>query len=217
MKQFFRYLGVLLWKAKYLILIVLILVTAIGGFYLYQQNRNSDIWKKAEDYYRRADYTKTASELKKVSMPNDAEKLRIYGQTMFAVRDYSKAEKAYTKLYELNKDLFAKIMLGNIANQQKSYDKAIKHYRDVIESNPNYITAYSDLAIVYRSMGNNAEAVKVAEDGIKNNPGNTEMYTLLISLLSVDESSKTSDKYKETVEKLKKIDPNNQLLKQIGA
>ncbi|MEI6144747.1 MAG: tetratricopeptide repeat protein, partial [Candidatus Berkelbacteria bacterium] len=184
MKQFFRYLGILLWKAKYLIIIVLVLVAGFGGFYLYKQNRDSDIWKKAEDHYRRADYTKTATELKKVGMPSSAEKLKIYGQTMFAVKDYSASEKAYLKLYDLNKDVFAKIMVGNIANQQKKYDKAIKSYREVIKNNPNYIAAYSNLAIVYRSMGNNAEAIKVAEDGIKNNPGNTEMYMLLISLLA---------------------------------
>lgn len=91
-----------------------------------RKNSGNDKWKTATDYYRRADYDNAAKILNKVSMPKDAERLAIYAQTMLATRQLEKAAKSYEELYKLKKDPFAKLVLGNIYNEQKRYTDAAK-------------------------------------------------------------------------------------------
>jgi tetratricopeptide (TPR) repeat protein len=217
MKKFLNRIYGNLWKHKWKILILLLVVILIFGTLYSLYLRNRSIWNKAEDYYKRADYVKAAVELKKVSMPNDAVKLKVYGQTMFAVKEFDKSYKSYEKLYHLTSDPFAKLMMGNIANQKKDYDRAIKDYSDIIGQNPNYITAYSNLAMVYRLKGDTNKAIETAKTGITNNPKNTELRILLVSLYEVKDNGKKSDEYKNAVEELRKLDPKNPLLEQLEA
>ena len=200
-------------KFKILTVATVICVIA-GGLFIWMQRENTS-WKRAEDYYRRADYVKAAAELKNVTFPEDAERLRIYGQTMYATNDYSKSTKAYEKLFEKTKDPFAKLMVGNIANQSKNYDSAIQHYSDLINLYPNYVTGYSNLAMVYRLKGDLNQALATATKGATNNPTNTEVRVLMVSLLASSDETKNSPQYKEALENLKKLDPKNPYLTQM--
>jgi len=202
---------------KYKLIVVIVLIVAVSGGLFYWNQRENNSWQKAEDYYRRADYKKAAEELKNVSFPDDVERLRIYGQTMYATNDYTKSTKAYDKLFEKTKDPFAKLMVGNIANQKKDYEKAVKQYTELINLYPNYVTAYSNLAMVYRLKGDLNQALATAEKGITNNSTNTEMRVLKVSLLASTEETKNSIQYTEALEGLKKLDPKNPYITQIEA
>jgi tetratricopeptide (TPR) repeat protein len=197
-----------------LITVFIIIVLVIGGIFLFSTIQKN-AWDKAESYYKEADYIKTAEELKNVSFPKTAERLKIYASTMYAVKDYDQSLEAYEELYKLNKDPDALNMIGNIYNQKGDYEKSISNYRELITSYPNYIKGYVNLSTVYRLKGDTNNAIVVAKEGMVNNPTNSELQVLLISILSSDEDMKSSDDYKEAISKLKKFDPNNPLLMQI--
>ena len=209
-------LKLLLWKigsaarkGKY---VLLVLVALVAGLLVWQYHKNNinDNWKKATDYYRKANYDAAAKILNKMPIPTkDADKLAIYAQTMLATRQLDKAATAYTDLYNLKKDPFAELVLGNIYNEQKQYPQAQKIYQKLIDSNPSYDQAYVNLATLYKLQGNNSAAISTAQKGVTNNPNSIVLNELLVSLTMTD---KNSQQFKDAVAKLKKLNPNDPLL-----
>lgn len=195
---------------KALTIIVVLVVIGTGSYFGYR-NWQSKQWKMAIDSYRRADYSKAGEYLEKAPMPTGIDDLRIYGQTMFAIGKYDKAEDAYEKVKAQQNDPNVRLLLGNIANEKKEYDKAIGIYEGLIGTNPNYIQAYLNLAVLYQMQGKKDQAVEVAERGIKANSGSTSLYNLLLNITFDD---KGSESHKLAVEKLKELDPQNPLLLQ---
>lgn len=189
------------------VVVILLVGGVVGWWYIGHQREQS--WVQATDFYRRADYQSAAPILLNLPLPDDAERLRIYGQTMQATNHPDKAVAAYQKLYEKEKDPYAKLSLGNVYNQQQNYDEAIKAYQELIDSNPNYVQAYVNLATVYRLQGNNAEALRVARDGLQNNANSVVVAELMVSLTA---ENPESSEYKEAVETLRRINPNDPLL-----
>lgn len=198
------------WAKKYWwavgAVIVVVAIAAAWKFHTHQQTVN---WQQATDYYRRADYKKAAPLLLNMSLPTDPEQLRIYGQTMQATNHTNEAIKAYQALYDQKKDPFAKLVLGNIYNQQKKYDKAAKAYKDLIDANPTYIQAYVNLATVYRLQQQNSKAIDTANQALQNNPNDVTLAELAVSLTADDPNSEA---YHQAIERLKKINPEDPLL-----
>ena len=188
------------------------MVIAIFTVWQLRKNSASDKWKTATDYYRRADYDNAAKILNKVSMPKDAERLAIYAQTMLATRQLEKAAKAYTELYKVKKDPFAKLVLGNIYNEQKRYTDAEKIYKEIIASDPTYSQAYVNLSTMYKVQGNTTEAIATAQKAVDNNPNSVVLNELLVSMTMGD---KKSAAYLKAVDQLKKLNPNDPLLKSL--
>jgi len=195
-------------KYKIVAIVVVLLVAGLGGWQYRSASVNNN-WKKATDYYRRADYDGAAKILKKMDMPKDATRLSIYAQTMLATRQLDKAALSYQKLYKINKDPFAKLVLGNIYNQQNKYDEAATIYQDLINSNPAYSQAYVNLATLYRLQNKNDQAVATAEKAVINNPNNVVLNELLVSMTMND---KDSPKFKAAIVKLQKLNPKDPLL-----
>jgi tetratricopeptide (TPR) repeat protein len=186
-----------------------VVVVAAVGFWFLRGEQQKANWQQATDYYRRADYNKAAPILINLPLPDDAEQLRIYGQTMQATNHLDKATEAYTKLYQIKKDPFAKLVLGNIYNQQKKYDQAEKAYKELIDANPTYVQAYVNLATVYRLQGHNDKALETAKTGLRNNPNNVVIAELAFSLAAGDW---TSEEFKEAKATLERINPDDPLL-----
>ncbi len=195
--------------------VILTMLLVSGGLIYYSVYRKSSAWEKARSYYQAAEYVKAAEELKKVSFPSTVEELEIYSETMFAVGNYEVASKGYEKIYEINKDPNAMNMIGNIANQQKNYEKTVESYKSVIANNPNYIKSYVNLATAYRIKGDINNAINTTKEGIVNNPSNAELRVLLVSIMSSNEELKKTSDFREAVDKLKEIDPKNPILTQI--
>src|SRR5690606_6747676 len=144
-------------------------------------------------------------------LPDDAEQLRIYGQTMQATNHSDKAIEAYKKLYEKEKDPFAKLSLGNVYNQQQNYEEAVKAYQSLIADNPNYIQAYVNLSTVYRLQGKNSDAIDIGKKGLQNNANSVALAELVVSLTA---DNPESDEHKQALETLKRINPEDPLLQQ---
>ena len=197
-------------KKKILLIIVIlpIIVTGVGGYFGYRF-----VWEKAHEHFKKAEYTQVEKIIRFFPKPRNSDRLRIYAQTAMALNHFDKASGAYKSLYSKTKDPSYKLILGNIANQQKDYDDAIKIYNEVISLNPNYIQAYVNLATVYMIKGNNDKATEIAEKGIKSNENSTILYELLASLMM---DKKDSPRFSEAVANLKKLDPQNYLVTQIN-
>jgi len=180
----------------------------VGLYFGYQY-----LWKAADQHFKRAEYQQVFKLIKYVPKPQNVERLRIYSQTFMALGEYDKARKGYEKLFDKTKDPAYRLIVGNILNQQEDYVGAIKVYEEVISLNPNYVQVYVNLSTIYRIKGNNDKAVEIAERGIGSNGNSIILYELLVSLM---QEKKDSPRYNEAVNKLKLLDPQNILLKQIG-
>ena len=72
--------------------------------------------------------------------------------------------------------------------QQKDYTRALENFRTLIASSPNYVAAYYQAAKVLQSMGDDAQARTVLEQGIEastrigNAHARSEMESLLAEL-----------------------------------
>ncbi len=190
-------------------------VLVLAGLVVWQIIRTNQetAWKRATDYFSRAEYEKAEKELAGLAMPSKPERLRVYAQTMLATRQLDKSLAAYNKLYETDKDPATKLIIGNVYNEQKKYDEAIKVYRDVIAANGSNVQAYVNLATVYKLQNNTAEAAKVASEGVSKNPANVVLHELKVSMLMND---KSSTEYKEAIDALKKLNPQDQLLQALN-
>lgn len=212
-KQTFKTIGHLVWRFKYVVLVLIVLLGALIGWMTYQK-ANANKWERATDSYKRADYDAAAEILKDVAMPkSDSEKLNVYAQTMLATRQLDKAAEAYNRLYELKKDPFAKLLIGNVYNEKKDYDKAAEAYNQLIDADPTYVQAYVNLSTMYKIRGNNQAAIDTAKKAVKNNESNVTLLELLVSMTMQD---KTSADYKEAVQKLKQVNPKDPLLVELN-
>ncbi len=195
-------------KTWYIILLVILAVAGLIFWRVNISNQNS-AWDRATAYFAKADYDNVAKEIDGLPVPDDAARLKVYAQTMLAKRNLDKALPAYEKLYASTKEPSYKIILGNIYNEQKNYDKAITAYKEVITDNPGSVQAYVNLAILYKLQNKIAEATTVANDAVKKNPSNVTLLELKVSMLMED---KTTDDYKTAVKDLTALNPQDPLL-----
>lgn len=200
-------------KRYWYVVIAVLVITAGVGYFVTSALRTENAWKRASDYYGRADYENAAKALDGVSVPSDTERLMVYSQTMLATRQLDDALVGYNKLYEAKKDPNTKIIIGNIYNEQKRYEEAEKVYKEAFAANPSYVQAYVNLATLYKLQGRAQDAIAVAKQGVQNNDRSATLYELLVSMLM---DNKDSADFKAAVEKLKEINPQDPLLEAIN-
>lgn len=209
----FLRIGWFIKKFKY-VLLVIVLVAAGVIVWQVRQAAGEARWTRAADHFAKADYEAAAKELEGVDIPRDnVDRLNIYAQSMLATKQLDKAMAGYQALYEQKNDPFAKMVIGNIYNEQQKPEEAIRTYNELIEANPAYTQAYVNLAMLYRVQGNNQDALAVAKKGQQNNSNNTVLAELLVSLTMNDPES---EDHRQAVETLRKLDPNNRLLEQLN-
>lgn len=189
-------------KKLTLIIVFALLVIVVGGYFVHSIYS----WKKAEEYFKTAQYQKVIDEIGNQPMPSDPQKLDIYGRSMMATRQLDKAYAAYEKLNAISKSLDNTLIMANIQSEKGNTDQAEKLYQEVIDENPHFIQAYLNLASLYRLKGDKAKANEILLKGVTNNPDSPSIYDYL---LSINEDNSKSADYKGWLEKLKKLDPNN--------
>lgn len=196
------------WYVPVAVLIIISVLTLI----VVRKSHTDQSWKKATDYYGRADYEKAAKALAGLSVPSDAQRLTVYSQTMLATHQLDKALLGYQRLYDIKKDPGVKLIIGNIYNEKKDYEKAEKIYNEAITANPSYVQAYVNLATLYKMQGKNDQAVATAQKGVEANPRSATLYELLVSMLL---DKKDSPEYKKAVATLAEINPQDPLLESL--
>lgn len=190
---------------KFCLLAVVLFIFLGLGVYFYSENK----WQKAENYYRQGEYKQAAKEIAYLLPPKDQEKLKMYAHIMFATGELDKAEKAYSILAKQTDNPFFHIMLGNVYREKKEFGQAVSQYEELIDSHPNYVQAYLNLASLYSLQGQQDKAVEVLKRGTDKNPNAVNLYEMIVSILS---DNKESSDYRWAKSHLKKLDPNNNLL-----
>jgi len=199
-------------KFWYIVAIVVIIIAGLITMLVLENNKTA-AWNKASDYFAKADYESAEKLIDNYSIPNDAARQRVYAQTMLATGKLDKALAGYEKLYDTTKDTSAKLIIGNIYNQQEKYDQAIAIYREIIAANSSNVQAYVNLATVYRLQSKNDDAIKIANEAVQKNPKNITLLELKISMLLENQNSA---EYKKAVADLKAIAPEDPLLKALN-
>ena len=101
--------------------------------------------------------------------------------------------------------------MGQIAQRKEDYNEAIRYWRKVLELNPNLPKVHIDIGNALISLGENAEAVKEIEEGIKASPGgqlSQNGYSLLgQAYLKLEEYEKARLDFEKSIE----INPNNEI------
>lgn len=206
-RSFFR----LLVRFWYVVIAVIAIVAGLVSWQVIYSNQESS-WKRAADHFARADYAAAYGDIEKLSIPDNSERLKIYAQTMLATRHLDESKTAYQKLYDQKNDPSVKLIIGNIHNEQKNYDEAIKAYREVIADNKTNVQAYVNIATVYKLQGNSPEAAKIAAEAVEANPSSVTLLELKVSMLM---DKKGSEEYKSAVADLKKLNPQDPLLQSL--
>lgn len=211
-RSFFVGMGPFL-KKYWLFLLIAAIVVAGGTFWGVKSIHEDFLWKSAKEHFSKADYEQAEKAIRNLSIPNDEERQKIYAQTMLATGDVDKALTGYQKLYSSNKDTTTYLIIGNIYNQKKDYDKAIEVYKEVITTNPANVQAHVNLATVYVLKQDKAAAARVADEAVKKNPKNVTLLELRVSMHMED---KNSAQYRESVAQLKEVNPEDPLLQSLA-
>lgn len=201
-------------KRFWYVFVVLAIIIGVLVAWGIASAREDAAWKRANDAFGRADYETAKKEIGGYGIPSEEARLKVYAQTMLATRTLDNALTGYEKLYASNKDQGTLLILGNIYNQKGDYDKAISTYKQVISNNSANLQAYVNLATVYKLKNDQDKAIATAKEAVEKNPKSVVALELLVSMLLED---KNSDDYKNAVDQLKAINPEDPLLQAINA
>jgi len=95
----------------------------------------------------------SASEFLEKAVEDDSnpEKIRMLAVSQYNQKNYDEAEKNFKKLIKEDQDNSFSYYnnLANVYRDQKKFEEAIEYYQKSIEVNPQYETAYQNLAILY--------------------------------------------------------------------
>jgi len=127
--------------------------------------------------------------------------LVTYGNLLIQEQDFVEARTCYQKVIANNHDhlearngyLFCNSKLGKA-------DEAIKGYLDLISSEPAYISAYINLANLFRARNEIDKAIEIAEKAKSIDDKNAEIYNFLGSMLVLENIEKAESYFKKAIE-----------------
>jgi tetratricopeptide (TPR) repeat protein len=125
---------------------------------------------KAYTFSIKPNYKKAIEFLNKAKDINskEAQIFLALGDAHYGDQNQNEAYSAYRTGFQLDSNMLrAKMQLGVLLKGAKSYDEAIKSFKEVIALNPNYGPVYRELAETYYKWGRNkrsleAENMKIA-------------------------------------------------------
>jgi tetratricopeptide (TPR) repeat protein len=177
-----------MWLIFGIIVVVIILIASIVILFvsaklqqgLLSQAPNYDsqqLYSRGVEQVDKGDYPSAESYIEESLLKQDDNSYRSQlAVVKYRLKKYSEAIDQYQKLIAAGKDVsFAWNGVGNAyrdwaatdTSQQAAREaSAIDAYQKAITLNPQYVAAYSNLALLYQSQGNLSEAAKVLDAGV---------------------------------------------------
>lgn len=204
---------IIVWSAV-LVLIILVIGGGAGAAYKYEQWKMARLAKKSEmgNKYL-TQYLEAKAKIKAEKNDFDA-----YNKKGFAEAElgyFSAAEKDYLKSEKINPaNLFNLNDLVNLHLKIKNYSKAEEYYLKIISLDPKSSLAYQGLTTLYHDFypEKKGEIEKILLRGIGELPEDQNLLGLLGAYYRT--IAKDIPKTIEIYEKLLKLRPNDELLKQ---
>ncbi len=93
----------------------------------------------------------------------ESECMGILSRQYFNMKRYAEAQDIYLEYQSEASCTWAKIGLGKVAFENKQFDKAEQYFKEIIEENDRYLSAYDWLAKTYQAQENHASAQNTLE------------------------------------------------------
>jgi len=148
-------------KIRKIIIGFVVVVIIVGGLFLIFGRGLMDVKSPIEKEISQLLKNKTLTEEQRnnlnealdflVENPNDAEAFLKLAMVKYQLEDYNGAIEVYYKALEIQPDnIVIYHNLGDIYSLQENWTKAEEMYLTIIAKTPKWISAYSNLATIYR-------------------------------------------------------------------
>ena len=107
---------------------------------------------------------------------HDISTTTIYNDLLGFIEKRSIHKSAYTEFYKGLTCQNRANSTKNSAEKQREYDKAVGHYTEAIDLNPEYVNAYNNRGIAYRNKGEIDAAIQDYNKAIDLNPEHADAY-----------------------------------------
>jgi tetratricopeptide (TPR) repeat protein len=137
----------------------------------------------------------------------DAATYVALGITRYQKKEYPGALAAYDQAIKLNPTLPEPYQgKANIYRDQKNLKEAEVWYRKAWQASPQFVDAYTELALQLSLANRMPDAIAVLNEGVTRNPGNVTLQLNLASFYSQDGQKAAA---KRIYEAILKVDPSN--------
>jgi tetratricopeptide (TPR) repeat protein len=140
-----------------------------------------------------------------VGEKQDIEETYLLAYALFNKGKVAEARKKANEVLAVNPNHAGILsLLGIMADEEKSYTKAIEYYNKSIAINPNNAKNYFNLGNTYSNIGKTDEAIVQYEKAINTNPLYTRAYLAIINAYKNQGNSSKAKYYQEKLNQLEK-------------
>lgn len=178
------------------------------------EQKIKELLGQAEELFKNEKYPEAEQKyIKVVGLdPKNVEAYRGLGDIYTEQKNYDQAKETLEFALKLNEnDAQTLSRLGRITSQKGSLDEAKKYYLESIALSSQTAATHVDLALVCKAAGDQEESFKCLQQASEIEPNNPRYLDLLLEM-SIILGKK--DVAKETLKKLKEVNPDNQKLKE---
>ncbi len=206
---------------KYILagIVLTLFIFFVAGVFFYKKNKSPQTSFDAFNFPEvssldltdgeKTKYTALLEEFK--GTPEDASKLFEVARFVHTGGNFEKAKELYLKVLETRAD--DTLVLNNLADVYYTlgeFEKSEEMYRKIVEVNPKWLSAYFELANIYRYKlpEKYASILPLIDRGLQIAPENEEDFNTLYAVYYRD--IKDKEKAIEYYEKVLEINPENQ-------
>lgn len=143
--------------------------------------------------------------------PKDAEARFLLGLTFYNLRNYPAAIDHLQASFDLDQNnIQALLVKGNAYRDMRDTAKAEATYRDIMKRAPDFVQAYTNLALMFEEMGRPKDALAALELGAAKANPNPDLFQLLGEQYR---EARQNDKARAAFERALQIDPNRSDIK----
>ena len=165
-------------RAVWVVAVVLVAGTLIWGLrgYFKASRKETSSSENPSAQTNTSSQNKTTKETKSESASSASfSELLEKAKEAYQAKKLKEAESYLAQAESLRQTAELYNLWGNVLRDQGKREEAKEKYREAIEKDKKFITAYLNLATLYQEEENYAKALEVVEEGLKYNPDNQDL------------------------------------------